>query len=455
MKHTKKVLFTSRSWLVLMLLGEIFSSCTHDSLSVTDNSSTTNKSNWPTVVRPTITSTKAFNIKDYGALSSSKDNTKQIQAALDGCANNGGGKVVVPADTFLCGPIVMGSNTNLYLSKGAVLEILPYGQGNGIDANSYPNTGTQNVYDNFISCKSNASNLMISGTGTIYGNGAAWWKAFDSLTAAGVSMKRGCLIRFMNCKYIEIDSITLKDAPGSHITIGMHGNASNATIKNITINTKVPSHNTDGIDTWGPNINIEDCYISDGDDNVAIDQGSQYISIKRCTFGYGHGTSVGSYTTGICHVLVDSCSYTGTDNGIRLKSDVDRGSGEHDFTFSNLTMKDVKNPVYIDSYYTGKPSTPQQAEANKTAVTSTTPEFRDVLIKNVTSTGTTKNNSLYIYGRPEQHVKHLVFDNVNILASKGMIIDFADSVIFKNNCNIKATSGNDTIQIYKSTLFYY
>lgn len=397
--------------------------------------------NWPTVIRPTINSSESFYITSYGATASSKDNTKAIQAALDACGDAGGGKVVIPADTFLCGPIVMSSNTNLYLSAGAVLEILPYGSGNGIDANTYPNNGTTDNYNNFITCKAGATNLMISGKGTIYGNGSAWWKAFD----ANNSIKRGALIRLMKAKYIEISGITIKDAPGSHLTIGMGGNSSNATIHDIRIDTKVPSHNTDGIDLWGPNVDIYNCYISDGDDNIAIDKGSQYIRIKNCTFGFGHGTSVGSFTSGVAHVLIDSCTYFRTDNGLRLKSDKDRGGGEHDFTISNCVMDSVLNPIYIDCYYGGKPSTPAAAVTGAATLSSTTPAFRDVLIKNVTATrvpyykNMNKYHPVFIYGRPEQHVKNITFDNVHITGSKGMLINFADSVRFINGCNVRDT----------------
>lgn len=399
---------------------------------------------------------KTFNITDYGASTSSANNTKAIQDALDACGAEDSGKVIIPNGTFLCGPIKMSSNTNLYLSKGAVLQILPYGHGNGIDTDSYPNNGTVNQYPNFIEAKtSNAVNLKISGTGTIYGNGDAWWTAYDDSVAAGnKSMKRGALIRFMKCSNIRIDSITLKDAPGSHITIGTNGNSDNATIKHITIDTKVPSHNTDGIDIWATNVTIDSCYISDGDDNIAIDKNSQNIKITNCTFGKGHGTSVGSYTTNVKHVVIDNCKYIGTDNGIRLKSNTDRGGGEEDFTFSNLTMTGVKYPFYIDCYYDKQYSKvgPATDKANAKDSISTTPSFKDIYLKNITATAAEKYNAVFIYGRPECHVKNITFDNVQINASKGMIINFADNVKFINGSKITVSSGENIISKYDSSI---
>lgn len=400
-------------------------------------------SDWSTVLLPSISSTKSYNIVDYGASTTSSDNAADIQKALDACKNDGGGKVIIPTGTFLSGPVIMGSNTELYISEGAVLQPLAYG--------TYPMTASgSNQYPNFISAASNSSNLIIDGTGTIYGNGSAWWAAYD---AATTKFKRGALIRLNKCSKILISDITLKDAPGSHITIGSGGNSNNATIRHITIDTKVPSHNTDGIDIWGPHVDIDNCSISDGDDNVAIDRESQYIRITNCNFGYGHGTSVGSYTSNVKHVLIDNCTYKNTDNGIRLKSNADRGGSEEDFVFSNLTMTNVKSLVYIDCYYDKEYTTPAKDEANAKAVTSTTPSFKNILFRNITGTSSyNKNNAIFIYGRPEQHVKNITFDNVQLTAPMGAVINFADSVVFKNGSSITPQSGNSIYSKYAADI---
>ena len=415
---------------------------------------------WPTVTLPTfptITSANTFNIVDYGASATATDNTSMIQKALDAAKNAGGGKVVVPAGTFLTGPILMGSNTIFSISKGATLQALPYG--------TYPvlsGTGTSVTYDNLIGCYDNSKNLCITGGGTLYGDGTAWWAAYKSIKS------RGCMIRFKKGFYILIDSITIKDAPGVNITIGMSGNSSDATIHDVTISepsshASTPSHNTDGISTWCPRINIYHCNISNGDDNVVADANTQYLHVWDCTFGDGHGASVGSYTSNVKHILFEGISFSGTDSGFRLKSNTDRGGGEEDITIQNCTMNKVLNPVYITSWYDKEePSTgPQYADS--TAVTSTTPAFKDILIKNIVSYGTPYNSSIYanfpvyIYGRPEQHLNNIIFDHVKIHAAKGMLINFSDQVKFINGCEILDTTKTGTnrtkiYQSYKSTI---
>ena len=96
-------------------------------------------------------------------------NQKAIQAAIDKCSRNGGGKVVIPAGTFWTGAITLKSDVNLVLSKGAVLkfafepELYPtvYTRYEGLDLYGY----SPCIYSN------GARNIAITGEGTIDGNG--------------------------------------------------------------------------------------------------------------------------------------------------------------------------------------------------------------------------------------------------------------------------------------------
>src|SRR3954469_23966865 len=98
-----------------------------------------------TVLLPNIPATQ-FLITNYGASTSSLDNSAAINAAITAANSAGGGTVVIPANTFLSGPITMKSNVNLYISAGAILQLMPYGNGNGLPAGSYPNDGTTDSY---------------------------------------------------------------------------------------------------------------------------------------------------------------------------------------------------------------------------------------------------------------------------------------------------------------------
>ena len=65
---------------------------------------------------------KDFLITDYGAKNGGEvNNTKAIAAAIEACHKSGGGRVVVPAGTWLTGPIHFKSNVNLYLDRKSVV----------------------------------------------------------------------------------------------------------------------------------------------------------------------------------------------------------------------------------------------------------------------------------------------------------------------------------------------
>lgn len=391
-------------------------------------------------VLPEITSSNTFDITSYGASTSSNDNTTAIQKALNAVPSTGG-KVVIPAGTWLCGPIHLKSKTILYLSAGATLKMLPYGQ--------YPSTTTGGKeYDNFISNGSSSiTDVVIEGedkqTSVIDGQGEAWWIAYEN----DKDIKRGAMIRFKKGSRFLIKNLTVKNAPGVNITISQNGNASHATIHDVIIRepsssaTDVQkSHNTDGISMWGPYINIYNCDISNGDDNVVADTDARYVHVWNCKFGDGHGASIGSYTENLNNIIYEDCTFNGTDSGFRLKSQRGRSGDVHDIIFRNCTMTGVKNPVYIECWY-DKSTKPVPSEAEAEPVTSTTPAFRDILIQNVVSTGTPYNTSakayfpVYIYGLPESYVKNVTFDNVQIEAQKGMFLAYCN-VNFINGCKI-------------------
>lgn len=65
---------------------------------------------------------KVFNIADYGAHYSDVVQTEKIQKAIDDCFLAGGGRVLVPAGTYLTGSIRLRSGVELYLESGAVLK---------------------------------------------------------------------------------------------------------------------------------------------------------------------------------------------------------------------------------------------------------------------------------------------------------------------------------------------
>ena len=411
---------------------------------------------------PAITSANTFNIKDYGASTSAADNTKAIQKALDAVPSTGG-MVVIPAGTWIFGStdqmtsktevLSIKAKTILHLCAGATLKLVEYGKA--------PNTKTV-----FIGGKNkgkNVTDVVIEGEGetsVIDGQGARWWLAREN----GETFNPGAMIRFEQGKRFLLRNFKIQNTPGVNITISNSGKASHATIHDVTISEPSSeagkgkaSHNTDGISIWGPYVNIYNCNISNGDDNVVCDNDAQYIHVWNCYFGTGHGASIGSFTENIKHVWFDNINMNGTTAGIRMKTGINsdgtlRGGGEEDWKFSNFTMTNVKNPFSIDCFYDKNyNSNPAVDKANARALDSTTPTYTDILLQNVKTTDVCAGNAIFLVGRPESHIKNVTLDNVQISAKKGIDIRFVDNLVFKNNSKITVSNGSIWLKKFDST----
>lgn len=404
---------------------------------------------------PAITSANTFNITSYGASTSSADNTKAIQKALDAVPSTGG-MVVIPAGTWMFGSIdqmtsttevlSIKSKTILHLCAGATLKLVEYGKA--------PNTKKI-----FIGCKNRKQNdIVIEGEGVtsvIDGQGARWWLAREN----GETFDPGAMIRFEQGSRFLLRNFKIQNTPGVNITISNSGKANNATIHDVSISEPASeagagkaSHNTDGISIWGPYVNIYNCNISNGDDNVVCDNAAQYIHVWNCDFGTGHGASIGSYTKNIKHVWFDQINMNGTTAGVRLKTGINsdgtlRGGGEEDFKFTNITMTKVANPFSMDCYYDKKYNAdPTVDKANARALDSTTPTYNGILLQNIKTTDVCSGNAIFLIGRPESHIKNVTLDNVQINAKKGIDIRFVDNLVFKNGSKI-TVSNNGTMWV--------
>ena len=416
---------------------------------------------------PAITSANTFNIKDYGASTSAADNTKAIQKALDAVPTTGG-MVVIPAGTWMFGStdqmtsktevLSIKSKTVLHLCAGATLKLVEYGKA--------PNNKT--VFIGGLNKGKNITDIVIEGEGEtsiIDGQGARWWLAKEQ----GETFNPGAMIRFEQGKRFLLRNFKIQNTPGVNITISNSGKASHATIHGVTISEPASeagkgkaSHNTDGISIWGPYVNIYNCNISNGDDNVVCDNDAQYIHVWNCYFGTGHGASIGSFTENVKHVWFDNISMNGTTAGIRMKTgqDIDkttnkvtlRGGGEEDWKFTNFTMTKVKNPLSIDCFYDKNyNSDPAVDKANARAVDSTTPTYNGIYLQNVKTTDVCDGNAIFFVGRPESHIKNVTLDNVQISAKKGIDIRFVDNLVFKNNSKITVSSGAMWLKKFDST----
>jgi polygalacturonase len=384
-----------------------------------------------------------FNVTSYGASTSNSAaaNATDIQNAIAACLNAGGGSVVIPSGTFVSDPIsISGGNLNLEINGTLQAPV----------ESTYVTDSTAST--DLINWN-NAANAELSGTGTIDGQGSTWWTA--GTNGAPLST-RPQLVHFSNAQTLLVTGVSLINSPKEFFSFG-GSKTNNVTFNGININAPSNSPNTDGIDVDGSNFLIENSTISNGDDNIAMTAFTgnapvNNVTITNMTFGTGHGVSVGDEVAlGVSNVTVTNSTFNGDTNGIRLKSGRGNGGVVSNLTYSNLTMTNVQNPIYISSWYVAAnggftfPATPQTA-STAAFDAATTPQWQNINISNLTSTDSASNSIAgLIYGLPESLVQGVTLDNVNITAKLGMSLDYAGTssapIAFEGNWSIDPTGG--------------
>ncbi|KAI8010720.1 hypothetical protein LOK49_LG06G01960 [Camellia lanceoleosa] len=140
-----------------------------------------------------------------------------------------------------------------------------------------------------------------------------------------------------------------------HIAIdGCH----NVKVQGVKVSASGNSPNTDGIHiqlSFG--VTVSNSRIATGDDCVSIGPGSTNLWIENVACGPGHGISIGSLgwelqEPGVQNVTVKTVTFTGTQNGVRIKTWGRPSNGfVRGIVFQNLFMVNVQNPIIIDQNY--------------------------------------------------------------------------------------------------------
>jgi polygalacturonase/rhamnogalacturonyl hydrolase YesR len=335
-------------------------------------------------IRPPVFADRDFNLTQYGAKGNGdSDCTQAFRKAIDACSKAGGGRVVVPAGTFVTGPIHLKSNVNLHLAEGAVISFFT-------STEDYLPTvytrfeGTECLNYSPLVYAFEQENIAITGSGTLDGNAGItnWWRwkwtqkpdvtALCEQAEKGVPVEqrvygeghqlRPNMIQPYRCRNILIEGVTIKNSPMWHIHPVL---SENITVRNV----KVIGHgpNNDGCNPEScRNVLIENCYFDTGDDCIAIKSGrnadgrrvntaSENIVVRNCTMKEGHGGVVlGSEISGsVRNVFVENCvmDSPNLDRGLRIKTNSMRGGVVENVFMRNVDMPQVKEAALKINYY--------------------------------------------------------------------------------------------------------
>jgi polygalacturonase len=403
-----------------------------------------------------------FSLTAFGAIGDgAKDCTAAIRAAIAACAEAGGGRVVVPAGTFLTGAIHLKSGVNLHLSAGATLrfsrnpqDYLPvvFTRWEGVELMNY----SALIY------AFEQENIAVTGPGTLDGNADAehWWpwKGLDpkapaapnqlaararliEMGAKGVPVAErvfgdgSCLrpnfVQPYRCKNVLIDGITIVNSPMWELHPVL---CTNVTIRSVTINSHGP--NNDGCDPEScRDVLIEGCTFDTGDDCIALKSGRnddgrrvnvpiENVVIRNCVMKDGHGgVVIGSEISGGArNIFAEKCRMDSPqlDRALRIKTNSVRGGVTEHVYMRDVTVGQVAEAVVTINYFY------EEGDAGKFP-----PIVRDVEVRNVTAKKAQYALLLRGYGHDpisDIRIVDCTFDDV----AKPDVIEGVKDLVFTN-----------------------
>ena len=450
----------------------------------------------PTVILPKFKKDTVSIVKFGAVPDGYKLNTKNINDAINALSKKGGGVVVVPAGLWLTGPIVIKSNINLHLATGSTLLFTddqneyPLVKGNweGIPQmrNQSPvsATGATNIAitgngiidgngDGWRAVKkdklteSQWKNLISKG-GVLSEDQKTYYPSASFMKGSKLPANPGSLepmkdmafyesikgflrpnlVVLMNCKYILLDGPTFQNSPAwcLHPLMSEH-----LTVRNVFVKNPWYAQNGDGIDAEScKNVLIENSTFDVGDDALCMKSGRdaegrkrampiQDVIIRNCTVYASHGGFVigSEMSGGAKNIYVSNCTFIGSDIGLRFKTTRGRGGVVENIFIKDIYMKDIPaEAILFDMYYMAKDPVALAGEKRELPkvemkpVDETTPIFKNFHISNVYCNGAEKG--IFVRGIPEMHVKDIILENMVLQAKKGIDVQEASGIIFKN-----------------------
>ncbi len=284
-------------------------------------------------------------ITSYGVVMGSPEvQTHKIQKAIDRCAQDGGGVIVVPQGTVVTGALFFPQGTHLHVTEGATLK--------GSDRiKDYPimTTRIEGETCKYFCALINADGVdgfTITGKGTIDGNGLPYWQEFWTRRqwnpqCTNKDAQRPRLTYISNSKNVTIQDVHLMNSPfwTNHVYKSDHVRYIDCYIFAPTENIFPPepkrgAPSSDAIDIDAcTDVLVHGCYMHVNDDAVVLKGGKgtwadkdttngpcERILIEDCTYGKVHGClTLGSESLHDRNVILRRCHVANATRVLWLK----------------------------------------------------------------------------------------------------------------------------------------
>ncbi|XP_015881617.3 polygalacturonase QRT2-like [Ziziphus jujuba] len=292
------------------------------------------------------TKTSTLNVHDFGAKGDGiTDDSEAFKEAWNRACSSEGQRVVllIPRSNYMLKPMKFSgpckSDHLIMKMKGTIKA--------SQNRTDYKNKAYWIVFQKL-------QNFRVEGGGLFDGNGRIWWQDSCKLNKSLPCTGAPNAVNFIRCNNLKVDNLRFRNAQKMHLVFEK---CVNVKVLNLKISAPEDSPNTDGIHvTRTQNLKIANCVIKTGDDCISIVGASKNIGATDITCGPGHGISIGSLGARnsvdyVSYVVVNKATFSGTTNGVRIKT-WQGGSGyAKNIRFQNITMQNVRNPIIIDQHY--------------------------------------------------------------------------------------------------------
>jgi len=337
---------------------------------------------------------------DYGAKADgSTIDTKAIQAAIDACNSNGGGKVILYGGTFVSGTFILKSNVCLHVEPGTTLLASK-------DINDYPDITPSLLYlytyrfTRYLIYAEKAENISITGSGTIDGRG----RDFERIK--GEDKNRPYILRFSECKNVMVRDITFLDSARwlQHYLACEDVNIDGIKVIALT------HVNSDGLDVDSCNkVRISNSYIESRDDAIVLKatamQPCKNVTVSNCVLrSKANALKLGTESNGgFENIVFTACAVYDTREAISLEM-VD-GAKFDRVTVSNIVIHNAKSAIFIRLGNRARPIPGLEIPGKGS--------MSNIIVDNIQGTEIS-NLGCSITGLPEQIIENVRLSNIHL-----------------------------------------